>query len=137
MSYTSAAQALSGNVDSGAGNAAAATGGSVFVNASGAGSLIRVNGSLLANAIAGVGSAVTGTIADALGGSALIDSASGTVTVTGGVSLDASAFGGESTLTGNGGNASSGSNGLLVTATELTSPEDIEAFGTALEGVLA
>ena len=27
--------------------------------------------------------------------------------------------------------------GLLVTATELTAPEDIEAFGTVLEGVLA
>lgn len=108
------AQGLSGNVDDGAGNAAAATGGVINVIASGAGSNITVTGSLLADAIAGGGSAVTGTIGNALGGTVELQAASGTLAVTGSVSLDATAFGGASTLTGNGGNATGGRTALVV-----------------------
>lgn len=108
------AQALSGNVDDGAGNAAAATGGTVNVLALGAGGGIAVNGSLLADAIAGVGSAVTGTIGNALGGTIELQAASGTLAITGGVSLDATAFGGNSNVSGNGGNATGGRTAVVM-----------------------
>jgi hypothetical protein len=109
-------QALSGNVDDGAGNAAAATAGTVNVFALGAGGGITVNGSLFADAIAGVGSAVTGTIADALGGTVELAAGPGTINITGPVSLDATAFGGNSNVSGNGGNAAGGRTAVVISS---------------------
>lgn len=107
-------QALSGNSDDGGGNVGTATGGDTFINAFGAGSRIRIAGSLFADAIAGAGSSTTGTIGNATGGTARIDSASGIVEITGGATLDASAFGGNSVTTGNGGNATGGRTAVVV-----------------------
>lgn len=107
-------QALSGNSDDGGGNVGTATGGDTFINAFGAGSRIRIAGSLFADAIAGAGSSTTGTIGGATGGTARIDSASGIVEITGGATLDASAFGGNSVTTGNGGNATGGRTAVVV-----------------------
>lgn len=107
-------QALSGNSDDGGGNVGTATGGDTFINAFGAGSRIRIAGNLFADAIAGAGSSTTGTIGTATGGTARIDSASGVVEITGNASLDASAFGGNSTTSGNGGNATGGRTAVVV-----------------------
>ncbi|WP_446653160.1 beta strand repeat-containing protein [Blastomonas sp.] len=107
-------QALSGNADSDGGNIGTATGGDSFINAFGAGSRIRIGGSLFADAIAGAGSSTTGTIGNATGGTARIDSASGIVDITGSASLDASAFGGNSVTSGNGGNATGGRTAVVV-----------------------
>lgn len=101
-------QALSGTIRDGAGNVGVAIGGTSRLRASGTGSLITVNGNVFADAIAGTGSAVTGTISDATGGIVDLSVGSGTLNITGAVSLDASAFGGNSILTGNGGNATGG-----------------------------
>ncbi|PXW78043.1 hypothetical protein C7451_103151 [Blastomonas natatoria] len=101
-------QGLSGNVVDGGGNAGTAAGGTSRMRASGTGSAITVNGNVFADAIAGTGSAVTGTIGDATGGIVDLSVGSGTLNITGAASLDASAFGGNSILTGNGGNATGG-----------------------------
>lgn len=101
-------QGLSGDIRDGSGNVGTATGGTSRMRASGTGSVITVNGNVFADAIAGTGSAVTGTIADATGGIVDLSVGSGTLNITGAASLDASAFGGNSILTGNGGNATGG-----------------------------
>jgi hypothetical protein len=101
-------QGLSGDIRDGGGNVGAATGGTSRIRAAGTGSVITINGSVFADAIAGTGSAVTGTIADATGGIVDLSAGSGTLNIAGAASLDTSAFGGNSTLTGNGGNATGG-----------------------------
>ncbi|WAC23145.1 hypothetical protein [Blastomonas sp. SL216] len=111
------AQGLSGNVRDGAGNVGNATGGIVIVEARDAGSNITINGNLLADAIADTGSALTGIIGEALGGTATLQVQSGTLAITGSTTLDASAFGGNSTVTGNGGNAAGGRTAAVIFGT--------------------
>lgn len=111
------AQGLSGNVRDGAGNVGNATGGTVIVEARDAGSNITINGNLLADAIADTGSALTGLIGEALGGTATLQVQSGTLAITGSTTLDASAFGGNSTVTGNGGNAAGGRTAAVIFGT--------------------
>lgn len=108
------AQGLSGNVTSGGGNVGTATGGTANMLASGAGSVITVNGTLRADAVGQAGSALTGTIGAAQGGTVVLQAAEGTFNVAGAVSLDSSATGGNSTQTGNGGNATGGRSATVI-----------------------
>lgn len=108
------AQGLSGTVLDGAGNSGAATGGSAIVESRNAGGNITISGSLFADAIADVGSSFTGTIGDALGGTVSVQAESGSINIFGTTSLDASAFGGNSLTTGNGGNATGGRTAAVV-----------------------
>lgn len=108
------AQAVAGGALDGAGNSGAATGGIVDLRSSDVGSLITVNGSILADAIAIGGSVLNGTVGNTVGGSAVLGAISGTFNVTGNVSLDATAFGGEHQGTGNGGIGTGGRAAVVV-----------------------
>ena len=111
------AQGLSGVVRDGAGNSGAATGGSAIVESRDSGGNITISANLVADAIGDSGSAFTGTIGDALGGTVAVQAQSGSISILGTTSLDASAFGGDSLLTGNGGNATGGRTAAVVFGT--------------------
>jgi len=111
------AQGLSGVVRDGAGNSGAATGGSAIVESRDSGGNITISANLVADAIGDSGSAFTGTIGDALGGTVAVQAQSGSINILGTTSLDASAFGGDSLLTGNGGNATGGRTAAVVFGT--------------------
>ncbi|GAA0642554.1 hypothetical protein GCM10009424_17510 [Sphingomonas ursincola] len=111
------AQGLSGVVRDGAGNSGAATGGSAIVESRDSGGAITIAANLVADAIGDSGSAFTGTIGDALGGTVAVQAQSGSISILGTTSLDAGAFGGNSLLTGNGGNATGGRTAAVVFGT--------------------
>lgn len=111
------AQGLSGFVRDGAGSSGAATGGFAIVESRDTGGNVTINGNLLADAFGDAGSAFTGTIGDAQGGTATLQVQSGSLNITGLTSLDASAFGGNSLTTGNGGNATGGRTAAVIFGT--------------------
>ncbi|MDM7956813.1 hypothetical protein [Blastomonas sp.] len=101
----------------GIGNTGTATAGSAFVEARDVGSAITIAGSLFADATAFGGSTNGGIIGLATGGVAVSSAQSGTLQIDGDTSLDASATGGSSLVTGNGGAATAGRTGMVVFGT--------------------
>ncbi|GGB70759.1 beta strand repeat-containing protein [Blastomonas aquatica] len=112
-----AAFAGAGSSAGGSGNTGSATGGDAFIQSESAGSAITINGSFFADATAFGGSSGTGSIGLATGGTAGASTQSGLLQINGDVVLDASATGGDSTLSGTGGNATGGRTFMVVFGT--------------------
>jgi hypothetical protein len=110
--FAGAGSSLGGN-----GNTGTATGGSAFIEARNVGSAITITGSFFADATAIGGSTDGGIIGLATGGVAVSTAQSGTLQIDGDTSLDASATGGSSQVTGNGGAATAGRTGMVVFGT--------------------
>lgn len=114
--FAGAGSSLNGSVG-GSGNTGTATGGNAVMLAQAAGSGITVNGSFFADATAFGGSSGSGIIGLATGGLASANAQSGLLQILGDITLDASASGGASTISGNGGAATGGRTQMVVFGT--------------------